>query len=258
MKIFVISLNSAIDRRKHICTEFDKQNISFNFFDAITINQIDNIEKKLDVDLSLSNLTRSEKSCFLSHLSLWIKLLESNENYITIFEDDVVLSSKNINFFLENHEWIPPHVDILKIDCFSNKVSMNPKTYTINKRKIRQLKGVHLGAAGYILNRKSAFILINYIRSKKQHLPIDHILFEEALATSQLNISQLNPALCAQSDRIVDYKYKLKSQLESDRQIRQKNFQRPDNTLALHLKVIREVKRISTQLNELFSFIYFK
>lgn len=115
---FVISLKSAEKRRNHIKNEFDKKSIHFNFFDAVTINELDDIQKKLDIDLSLSNLTDLEKACFLSHVSLWVKLLESNEKFITIFEDDVVLSNKNVKFFLENNEWIPNHLDILKIEFF--------------------------------------------------------------------------------------------------------------------------------------------
>ena len=34
MKNFVISLNSALDRREHIKCEFSLKNVTFEFFDA--------------------------------------------------------------------------------------------------------------------------------------------------------------------------------------------------------------------------------
>lgn len=68
-KNYVISLTTASDRRKHIQNEFDKQNISFEFFDAITPNQIDEYCIKFDLTINKTNkLSDAEKACLLSHV----------------------------------------------------------------------------------------------------------------------------------------------------------------------------------------------
>lgn len=64
-KNYVISLTTASDRREHIQNEFDKQNISFEFFDAITPNYIDEYCTKFDLTLANTiKLSGGEKACF--------------------------------------------------------------------------------------------------------------------------------------------------------------------------------------------------
>ncbi|HDZ6745664.1 TPA: glycosyltransferase family 25 protein, partial [Mannheimia haemolytica] len=101
MNNYVISLTTAQDRRKHIEAEFGKQNIPFQFFDAITPNSMEVKALELGIDISNSALTKEEISCALSHISLWHLAKEQNLDYICIFEDDIYLG-KNANLLLSN------------------------------------------------------------------------------------------------------------------------------------------------------------
>ncbi|HHV6305291.1 TPA: glycosyltransferase family 25 protein, partial [Haemophilus influenzae] len=91
---YVISLTTEQKRRKHITDEFGKQNIPFEFFDAITPDIIEETAKKFNITLDRSpkaKLSDGEIGCALSHIVLWDLALENNLNYINIFEDDIHL-----------------------------------------------------------------------------------------------------------------------------------------------------------------------
>ncbi len=92
MNNYIISLKTAAQRREHICNEFGKQAIPFQFCDAVTSNDF----QREDIRALLSNIHQSklangEKGCFLSHLSLWKKCIDENLPFISIFEDDILL-----------------------------------------------------------------------------------------------------------------------------------------------------------------------
>ena len=79
MQNYVISLTTSTDRRQHITQEFKKQDILFEFFDAITTSQLDEVSKQLNLNIFESErLSSIEKACFLSHIYLWQKMLDDN------------------------------------------------------------------------------------------------------------------------------------------------------------------------------------
>ncbi|MFM2615360.1 glycosyltransferase family 25 protein [Vibrio campbellii] len=107
MRTFVISLESAVERRAHIEAQFAGVEQDFEFFDAIDGRKGEhllfskyNVEKRLRV--KGYGMTPGELGCFASHYLLWEKCLELNEP-IVVIEDDAQLeecfddSMKNIN-----------------------------------------------------------------------------------------------------------------------------------------------------------------
>lgn len=93
MKIFVISLTTATERRKRVQKVMDEMHIHFEFFDAI--NGFNGLPERLadlpdDFHRNIFRsrpLTPGEKGCYASHYLLWEKCLELNEP-ILILEDD--------------------------------------------------------------------------------------------------------------------------------------------------------------------------
>ena len=118
-KNYVISLTTASDRRKHIQNEFDKQNISFEFFDAITPNQIDEYCIKFDLTINKTNkLYNKEKACLLSHVFLWQIMIDDGLDHIFVFEDDVYLGN-NAHVFFFFFFWLKnTGIDYLKTETF--------------------------------------------------------------------------------------------------------------------------------------------
>lgn len=243
MKNYVISLSTATNRREHIKAEFGKQGIEFEFFDAVTPNQVPFLAQSFGISLAKSNLTGGELACLFSHLCLWQKALDDNIPHITIFEDDVYLG-KNAHLFLNNSQWIPKECVLIKLEHYLDKLTLGKKITTIHNRDIRPLGEFNWGTAGYIIHQDAIKELINLTKKvfTNKPLPIDHIMFEIAIAHHA--VYQMSPALCVQSDR-TQQKDRLQSMLELERRKRMDSTPKP--TLTLSQKIIREITRLFTK-----------
>ncbi len=92
MQTFVISLQTAAERRDHIKTCFSEYDISFQFFAAIepaeAAQEIRFIDQKTCQLNTGRLLSPAELACFASHKRLWRLCVAMNEP-IAILEDDV-------------------------------------------------------------------------------------------------------------------------------------------------------------------------
>lgn len=92
MHTFVISLQSATQRRQHIQTCFSEHNIEYQLFDAVEPEQAELEIKHIDQKRCLLNtgrlLSAAERACFASHKRLW-RLCVAMNKAIIILEDDV-------------------------------------------------------------------------------------------------------------------------------------------------------------------------
>lgn len=241
MNIYVISLTDASERRAHIRQEFAKHGVSFEFFDAITKQQVAKQATSLGVDLSHSpSMSEGEQACLLSHLTLWQRAIEDN-TYIAVFEDDVHLGA-DAGHFLTDVNWLPPACEYLKLEHFMDSLHLGGSIAQHKKRDIKPLKECNWGTAGYIISPQVARQLtaITQTQCAKEGLPIDHIMFD--VAQKQLSIYQLTPALCIQSDRLLPTT-DLPSTLETQRQLALKNLKKTKSKKSLGEKLTKELTR---------------
>lgn len=243
MNNYVISLTSATDRREHITQEFHRQGIDFDFFDAITPNDLEKIGQFLGIDLNNNKiLSNNELSCFCSHICLWKKAIDDNLDYITIFEDDIHLG-ENAHLFLNNYNWIPSNIDFVKLEKLYDKLPKSKKIPITQQHYLFQLKAEHTGGAGYILSNKMAKIALSYAQNGEiDH--IDQILFNYFIENNIAPIYQLNPALCMQDYRLYPNNQKFVSSL----QWRDNITPQEKPKLTPIQKIIREITRPFKQL----------
>lgn len=251
VSIFVISLVSAEQRRQHIISEFKKYDINFNFYDAITPDKINFTAQDIGIDVKKSNLTQGEMACLLSHVMLWKKAVDSNLDYITIFEDDVYLG-EDANIFLSNFSWIPRNIQIIKLEAFDKKVDLSflPK-FLGNGRYLYRLESMHLGGAGYILSQKAAKSLLLSIIQLPELKAVDHILFEDYLKEGDYKVYQMIPAICVQDFYVYNSYDNFPSHLEADRAIRlfkPQNKRIQKHKVNLLFKIKREFLRFLFQI----------
>lgn len=244
MKNYVISLTSALDRRKHIEQEFGKQNIEFEFFDAIMPDQAQVLFKKFFPQIDLSRLSRGEIACSASHIMIWQILLEQNLEYITVFEDDIFLG-KNVEVFLNTTDWLPEKWDIIKLETFLEKTFLSSNSIHVSDRQLYTLKGAHFGTGGYMISKSGAKKLLEYIGKQQYLTPIDHIMFAQSLNDRMVDINQFYPAICIQ-EKILKEQVSLSSELESSRQ----NWQPNKGKLSFMDKVLREIFRLGLQIKK--------
>ncbi|MDY6509616.1 MAG: glycosyltransferase family 25 protein [Acinetobacter faecalis] len=244
MNIQVISLASAIERRKHIQNEFGKQALNFNFFDALTPNIAVPLAEKMGLNISDEYLSPGELACFMSHVSIWQKMINEDIPYLAIFEDDIILG-EHANNFLSSGDWLKRSWGIIKLEKFNDRVllsNISDKSPDSN-RVLKKLCSKHYGCAGYIILLSAAKELISYLNDNKDLIPLDHIVFEKFIYHSTCQILQLNPAICIQ-DSVYSGSYEnFPSDLEETRRHRMRAHKRKGLS-----KIKYELLRIIDQL----------
>lgn len=243
MEKFVISLTSSVERREHILNEFQSKKIDFQFFDAIQPSTLKEEQERLDFSFRDSLLSDNEKSCFMSHYSLWHKAIAENLDYIAVFEDDIYLSN-NSAIFLNSTEWIDK--DFLKIEKTSKYILVKDRkslSYKSNDYVVAKLKSSHMGAGGYILSNNAAKSLIDFIKRQSKIDHIDQIMFDLYKNNGEFNIYQMNPVLCIQDCILYPNNQKFQSSLQW----------RDNKKFKLNLicKIKREIKRFIVKLLEI-------
>lgn len=195
---YVISLTSALERRKNIEIEFGKQNIPFTFFDAITPDLIEEKCREFGMDFTKSSLTKGEIACALSHFSLWHKMLVENLDYLCIFEDDIYLGENAAICF--NNTYIPEYTHILRFEKCLDRVGMKKEVLgTVADRKVHRLISKHCNTAGYLITQAGARYLIEQFQKDTFLEPFDCIMFNTFLRKKDYYVLQLSPAVVMQS-----------------------------------------------------------
>ena len=251
MTNYVISLSSAQERRTHIQQEFQRHQLDFEFYDAITPQLNEEKIQTLGLTFQQTNLTAGEISCLLSHLSLWQKAIDEQMDYISIFEDDIYLG-RNAEDLLSDYVWIPADAHIIKLEVFAPKIKMAYQKYVQvpDQRGLYQLNGMHLGCAGYILSRSACQELLQYARGLQDMIAVDHIVFDVFEQSTSYRPYQLSPGICIQSDILKPRQKDIfNSSLEQARR------QRFDvkvayikQRLGLQQKIVRECLRVVNQV----------
>jgi len=103
MKIKVISLLSSTKRRQSIQRQFQKLEVRFDFFDAVTPDQArEHVHHYDEKEFFLNSgryATETEIACYASHLALWKQCAEDREPYL-ILEDDAKLDASFLSGLL--------------------------------------------------------------------------------------------------------------------------------------------------------------
>ncbi|WP_104490081.1 glycosyltransferase family 25 protein [Acinetobacter indicus] len=244
MKNIVISLKTAKARREHIEKEFGKQNICFEFFDALTPDLAKPLAEKMELDIKDEYLTGGELACLMSHVSVWQKMIDEQIPYIAIFEDDVFLGNDAAEIF-NSSSWIQEDWHIIKTEAFSEKVLLAKETYSLKntERQIKRLVGKNLGTAGYILSLKGAAAYIKFIK-KSSLIPLDELMFRDFIYSKCCDVYQMSPASCIQEMMLYpEKKTILSSDLINERKARMKKYKKRG-----WAKVLKEVTRIVSQI----------
>ena len=184
---FYINLDRASDRRKKISERLTELNQSFERMAGVDGKELeDNYCENLQYPVDNKNvrarytrqINKAEIGCFLSHKKCWQALLDSDEDYVLIIEDDLIISDR-AKYYFSSSDWIPQNVDIVRLACFD----LN-KEHLIEKDRIKlqngdelvvQLTPKPIGTQGYILSRKTAEFALKY--SQRLPCPVDDFLF---------------------------------------------------------------------------------
>lgn len=201
--IYLINMVKNKDRLDHftkIYAESDLRNIPYTIFPAIVGKDLE-LEKyvtpKTYKQIRMSELlgrrnTHYELSigavgCYLSHLYIYKKIMDSDKQYGLIFEDDVSFESDFLSKLTYGLTMVPDDWDLLMCGIFCLDCETFP-----NYSKVRKFWGAH----AYLIKKESARKLYNEL-NKLISRQIDGDM-EYLNKTNKIKIYAMNPVIANQ------------------------------------------------------------
>lgn len=137
MKIFIVNLKRAIEKREHMIAQLERVGITdYEFIEAVYGKDLslEYIEKNV-YDYPNCALTPGEIGCSLSHIGIYNKMVSQNIPYALVLEDDVVLPDD----FLELLEAIKVSINVSQSKIITlgeaNKISLLRKYFSFKEYK---------------------------------------------------------------------------------------------------------------------------
>jgi glycosyl transferase, family 25 len=166
MKIHVINLKEAVERRKSITTQLNRLNLDFELFDAIKGADIpaDELEQKVDMAEVKKYpywLTKGILGASLSHMGVYHRIANSEDPLHLILEDDVVLSRDIVSVLKaveENSSHFENHLLLLYAINIHNRIELlRESCKIISGYKFYKVENSGISGGGaYIIHKKTA------------------------------------------------------------------------------------------------------
>ena len=171
LPIFVINLDRRPDRWASISTNLNRI--------GLVASRISAIDKKfLHDDPATCWIGRGHVACARSHYKALTAFLETRFPACLILEDDVEVGEA-VLMLLESTDWWPDAHGLVKIESTftpGDRVWLGPSVgYSPDGRMLQPIMLSHLGAYGYMIDRRTAKQVIKL--APEVPLPIDHLLF---------------------------------------------------------------------------------
>ena len=147
-------------------------------------------------------LTAGEICCYLSHKKCWEKLLESNEQWAAIFEDDAKFSSRVKDYVL-SPDWIPSNLHIIQLHTYQERwhCLTLPSRIPLPEKSASLFHVIQPsdGTCAYIIDRHAAQKALSL--SESLAAPVDEFLFNfKSPFTQEFPVWRLNPACVFHDD----------------------------------------------------------
>jgi glycosyl transferase, family 25 len=237
MKILVISLASETARRARMTKLLGGLGVDFQFVEGVVGSSLS--EHDLEQFRYRSNwgLSRPEVGCLIAHSNAWKIVTSHKEESTLVLEDDVHFSSDFVEV-IHSLNVDQVGLNVYRLETMLTIVDAATKIeQTIGKRRVSALHSLHVGCAGYILNRNAAKFLLEKLPEMKH--PVDIEVFSKQVGVAaNFNIYQVIPG-CIIQDQFCSEERKvgLGSSLDLLRQKEKpKKRQKSKSTLVLFLK----------------------
>lgn len=156
MKIKVISVAGSTKRRNSIRRQFDRLNVPFEFFDAITPDKAREYIHHYDEKEFFLNCgryaTETEIACYASHLALWQQCANEDRPFL-ILEDDAKLDERFLSGLLVAASQIN-RLGFIRVSLPDTQTTLDINRY--GPFDIQYCRRVPLLALGYALSPTAA------------------------------------------------------------------------------------------------------
>ena len=201
MKIYIINLSTAIERRQFQKKQLSGLGLDYEILKATSIYDISDKTYAKHFKDWQRPLRNTEVACYFSHRSAWQKVIDTN-NPTLILEDDALLSKcvpELLKSFINKK-----NVDLINLEVAGRKkfISNIGENITCNSKLFRLYQD-RTGAAGYILWPSGAKKLL-------EHESLNGIGLADAHIASCYSIKsyQVEPAAIIQLDMCSHYNVK--------------------------------------------------
>jgi len=205
MQVYVemINLEKDIERRRHMQAELDRAGIPARIFPGYDFNVegTAELEKHCRPEGPWGVFHTQDMACTLSHARVWERFLQSDLPYALVLEDDVFISDE-LRHWLSDMSWWPKDADLVKIERWRSEsllVLLGQPVLSHLGRTVAPLLSRHVGAAGYILTRRAAEMLL---AERPFDITVDNLLFNinASDVAGKMRLYQVQPAMIEQGN----------------------------------------------------------
>ena len=217
IKSYLINLDKDSERLDFFATNFKKLGLEFervSATDGRTFSEEDFQTFMRARPRNNKSWMRGQMGCFLSHYRTWEKIVQGNDRFYAVFEDDVHISD-DLKQLLGDDNWIPDNVDIIRLETSTNRMRLTSQPLlTYAQRKMYGIKSTSWCTGGYLISKRTAQQLLDL--PVKYHQPSDVMLynFEDSIIAKKLNMLQCCPALCTQDKHLATGSLEFSSNVE--------------------------------------------
>jgi len=163
-------------------------------------------------------LTVGEIACSESHLLAYRQILNGNDQYAVVMEDDLHLS-EDFGDFVNSSDWVPEGSELIKIETVDEPTLVSTRVIQAkNNRKLRRLSYKHWGSGAYVISKSAAKRMLTEYRPGST--PIDDYLFDPSVTS--FSLWQLQPAIAIQDVILTPSKGTTAGFLESEIELERK------------------------------------
>jgi glycosyl transferase family 25 len=185
-QVFVISLDRAVERREYISRLTAELGFTANIVRAVdgaklTDEQRSRYDRERARRIYGCEMSDNEIACYLSHLSVYSKMIEHGLETALVLEDDISCVG-DLKPIVEQVLSLPPTSwQVVRLQSTKRSVShpedergMGDRMARIGEREIFRLKTSVLGGCAYLIRLSAATAMLE--RSKRINMPIDQTL----------------------------------------------------------------------------------
>jgi glycosyl transferase family 25 len=158
MKIMLINLDRSKDRLKLMEKRLKALGLSFERVPAVDGSLADLTKTPVHAPnwRYPHQLTKGEIGCLLSHRKCWQRLVDSDERFGLILEDDIVFHPEARRYFL-NSDWIPEGVSLVQFSFSRDKTFSDGQIDLADGNQLVRVKcSSPCGTYAYIISREAA------------------------------------------------------------------------------------------------------
>ena len=122
--------------------QFGREQVTFEFFDAITPDQAQVIFRQWFPHAGIEMLSAGELACLVSHLSVWQQAKAQGLAWVAVFEDDVHLG-QDVGQYLNDAGWLSADWPLIKLETFNQKtITSGTIALSVGQRVLARLGAV--------------------------------------------------------------------------------------------------------------------